>query len=57
MMLTQRAIDRLQHQAEHPSIDMGPFGGVETFVSHSDIVLSRETVIELCRLAKLGAAK
>ena len=57
MTLTQRDIDRLQRQAEHRIIDMGPFGGVETFVSHNDIVLSRETVIELCQLAKLGASK
>jgi len=50
MKLTQLDITRLQERAEHRVVDLG-MGGCETWVNGDDIVLSRETVIELCRLA------
>lgn len=39
--------------ANNPPIDMG-MGGCESFITFNQMVLSRKTVAELCRLALKG---
>lgn len=50
-MITRNEVAALRRRAAHRSIDLGPFGGVETFVPSDSIVVKRALIVELCRLA------
>lgn len=52
--MTHAQLIALRARAEHRAVDLGT-GGCETFVSGDEIVLNRDTVVELCQLA-LGNA-
>lgn len=43
---------RWQQRAEHRTVDLGPFGGVETFVGHGDIIVPRDDLTAICRQAQ-----
>jgi ferredoxin len=46
-----------QQRAEHRTVDLGPFGGVETFVGHDDIIVSREDLVDICKQAQRTVSK